>query len=67
MAWTQSDIDALKSALARGVKVLQMGGERVEYASTAEMRSVLAMMEAEVSGAGRGSIAISYPTTSRGL
>ena len=67
MAWTQSDIDALKAALARGVKVVQMGSERVEYASTADMKSVLAMMEAEVSGSGRGSISVVYPTTSRGL
>ena len=67
MAWTQSDIDSLKAAIAKGVKVVQMGTERVEYASIAEMRSILGMMEAEVAGTSRGSISVSYPSTSRGL
>lgn len=67
MAWTQSDIDALKAAIARGVKVVQMGSERVEYASLSEMRAALSMMEAEVAGTSRSAMTVVYPTTSRGL
>lgn len=67
MAWTQADIDALKAAMARGLKSAQIGQERVEYASMAEMRSALAMMEAEVSGTSRSTVGVIYPYTTRGL
>lgn len=67
MAWTQTDIDALKAAMARGVKMGRQGNEIVEYASLAEMRSVLAMMETEVAGTSRAAITVTYPHTTRGL
>lgn len=67
MAWTQSDIDALKSAMARGVKRVRINGEEVEYASIAEMKAVLSMMETELAGDSRKAIKVTYPTTSRGL
>lgn len=52
MAWTQSDVDALKSAIATGVKDVQYSdGSRMTYRSLDEMRSILADMAAEVAGA----------------
>lgn len=67
MAWTQTEIDALKSAIARGVKRVRMNGEEVEYSTITEMRTALSMMEAEVNGRTRNGFAVTYPTTSRGL
>lgn len=53
MAWTQSDIDALKTAIATGaVDVTYSDGSRVTYRSLAEMKEILAGMEAEVAGPG---------------
>lgn len=51
MAFTQTDVDALKAAMAKGVRrVRNSNGEEVLYNSFAEMRQALAMMEAEVAG-----------------
>lgn len=51
MAWTQTDIDKLKKAMAGGIRKVQYTSGSVEYQSVAEMREVLQMMEREVSGA----------------
>jgi transcriptional/translational regulatory protein YebC/TACO1 len=52
MAWTQDDADALKAAIASGARdVTYSDGSRIVYRSLAEMREVLAMIEAEVAGA----------------
>ena len=67
MAWTQTDIDSLKSAIARGIKMVRQGHEIVEYGSMKEMRSALAMMEAEVAGIQRSAVVVAYPYTTRGL
>lgn len=67
MAWTQTDIDALKSAIARGVKLVRQGHEIVEYATIAEMRQALSVMQAEIGGVDRNAMTVLYPTTSRGL
>ncbi|MCA2014388.1 hypothetical protein LCM17_23055 [Cereibacter sphaeroides] len=69
MAYTQTDIDNLKRAIARGARRLKLGnGEEVEYFSLAEMRTALRDMEAEVAGnAEAGAFTVSYPRTSRGL
>ncbi|WP_243612937.1 phage head-tail joining protein [Shimia aestuarii] len=37
MAYTQSDLDALQSAMARGARRLKMDGEEVEFRSLDEM------------------------------
>lgn len=51
MAWTQSDIDALKKAIGLGVvKVTYADGRSHEYRSLAQMKETLRMMEAEVAG-----------------
>ena len=67
MAFTQADVDALKTAIAKGVRRLRMNGEEVEYQSAKDMRAALSMMEAEVAGQTRGTITVSYPYTTRGL
>lgn len=47
--WTQSDIDALKAAIATGaLSVMYSDGSSVQYRSLADMRATLDMMEAEV-------------------
>jgi len=66
MAWTQSDIDTLKSAIAKGVMRVKQGTEEVQYRSLLEMRQTLAMMEAEVA-APRSPFTVTYARTSRGL
>ncbi|CAN7317458.1 hypothetical protein LJR009_001606 [Bosea sp. LjRoot9] len=54
MAWTQSDIDALKSAIATGVKKASFGSGETrreqEFRSLAEMKQTLADMIDEVAG-----------------
>jgi hypothetical protein len=53
MAYTQTDIDTLKAAIATGAREVEFGAgterRRVKYGSLADMRSVLADMQAEVS------------------
>lgn len=48
MAWTQADIDSLKSAIASGALTVRFKDRTVTYRSLAEMREILAMMTAEV-------------------
>lgn len=52
MAWQQSDADALKAAMATGVvDVTYSDGSRTTYRSLADMRQVLALIEAEIAQA----------------
>lgn len=54
MAWTQDDIDALKSAIKRGVRsVTNSDGTSVTYGTTDDMVRVLKLMESEVNGTSR--------------
>ena len=50
MAWTQTDINKLKAAMAGGIRRVQYTSGSVEYQSVAEMEKVLKRMEQEVSG-----------------
>ncbi|WP_417844832.1 phage head-tail joining protein [Thalassospira sp.] len=50
MAFTQADIDRLKSAMASGTLKVEVDGKSVTYRSIAEMREVLRMMEGDVKG-----------------
>lgn len=51
MAWTQTDIDAIKAAIATGALDVQYSdGSRIQYRSLEEMRSIQREMEAEVAG-----------------
>jgi hypothetical protein len=53
MAWTQTDIDALKAAIAagRGAKSIVFGDQTVTFHSVDEMRALLRMMQEDVSSA----------------
>jgi hypothetical protein len=51
MAWTQAQIDALKSAIAQGATSVSFEGKTVTYRSLSDMIDILRRMEAEVSGA----------------
>ncbi len=52
MAYTQTDADALKEAIATGALDVQYAdGSRVTYRSLADMRTILGMIEAEVAAA----------------
>ena len=57
MAWTQEQIDALKIAIASGQRAVRHGETYVEYRSIEEMKSVLAMMQADVVGRTRTTVA----------
>lgn len=48
MAWTQTDIDALEAAMAKGVLEVEYQNQRVRYRSLAEMRQILADMRASI-------------------
>lgn len=67
MAYTQTDIDALRSALAKGIRRARLNGEEVEFNSPNEMRRQLREMEAELAGTSIGQLTVSYARTSRGL
>ncbi len=54
MAWSQTDIDALKTAIAdgKGARVIEFSdGQRVEFHSLREQMDLLAAMEREVNTA----------------
>lgn len=54
MAYTQSDLDALSTAIAAGIKsVTYADGRRVEYQSVADMRALRNDMKAEVASSRR--------------
>jgi hypothetical protein len=48
MAWTQTQIDALKDAYAQGVLTVSVNGRTVTYRSGAEMLQAIKVMESEV-------------------
>lgn len=48
MAWTQTDVDALKAAMARGEKSVTYGDKTVVYHSLQEQMALLKVMEADV-------------------
>ena len=64
MAYTQSDLDALQSAMARGARRLKMDGEEVEFRSLDEMVRLETRIKRELgqSSAGR----LMKPQTSTG-
>lgn len=48
MAWTQTDIDALKAAIAKAERRVTYGDKTVEYRDMSEMLRALKVIEAEV-------------------
>ncbi|MCB5199028.1 hypothetical protein LGQ03_07230 [Loktanella sp. TSTF-M6] len=67
MAYSQSDIENLEAAVARGVTRARVGNEEVQYDSLSAMRRQIAVMKAEVAGRAPGAMQVTYPRTSRGL
>lgn len=56
----EEQLTALRAALARGVRVVQRGSERIEYVSVAEMRGVIADLEAQL-GVSNSAARQAYP------
>ncbi|ESY72069.1 hypothetical protein X740_33570 [Mesorhizobium sp. LNHC221B00] len=50
MAYTQTQIDALKNAIASGVLTFKHGETLTQYQSLSEMRKALKEMQSEVDG-----------------
>lgn len=57
MAWTQTDVDTLKKAIASGVRRVQYESHLTEYQDTGSMIRALKLMEAEVAAASGGTVA----------
>lgn len=53
MAWTQTDVDNLREAIALGATRVRIADRDVTYRSLDEMRSLLREMEAQVAGTKR--------------
>jgi hypothetical protein len=51
MAFTQTDIDTLKAAIASGILRVRYSDREVTYQSTADMLQALSLMEQEVNAA----------------
>ncbi len=64
MAFSQSDLDALQSAMAKGARRLKMGQEEVEFRSLAEMERMESRIKRELGLTAPRRIA--YPTTESG-
>ncbi len=68
MAWTVTDLDRLKAAIATGARVVQYSDKRMEYRSLKEMIQAKRMMEAELKGrASTGSLQSHNPVFTKGL
>lgn len=53
MAWTQADIDQLKTSIKRGVRSCSFGNRSVTFHSLEEMERLLGLMEREVNASTR--------------
>jgi len=68
VGFSQADIDALRSAMAKGALRVRFGDREVQYRSLDEMRELLREMEIEVGAAsGVKRIRRVRLTTSKGL
>lgn len=54
MAWTQTDIDKLKTAIASGVMRVDYENTRVHYQTTDDMLKALRRMESELAEGAMG-------------
>ena len=52
MAWTQAELDALKSAYAQGVTRVTYENKTVEYASGADLLARIQQIDAEIATTG---------------
>lgn len=60
MAYTQAQLDALRSAVASGARRVKMNGEEVEYRSLAEMQRLIGAIEANLSVTARPRVGVVY-------
>jgi hypothetical protein len=51
MAWTQTDIDKLKAAIASGARRVRYNDREIEYQTTDDMLKALALAQQEVNAA----------------
>lgn len=51
MVWTQTDLDNVKAALAKGEHTVQFADRSVTYRSVEELQRVMQMIEAELATA----------------
>jgi len=54
MAWTQAQIDALRDAIATGVRTVNYGEKTVTYQDSSAMLAALHAMESEISASTSG-------------
>ncbi len=50
MAWTQAQLDTIRRAYASGVTRVAYDGKVTEYRSLADMRAIIAEIEADIAG-----------------
>lgn len=55
MAWTQTDLDALRAAYAAGLKTISVGGRALEFETGADLLRRIREIEAEISPPATGS------------
>ncbi len=68
VTWTQTEVDALKAAIASGVLSVEYDGppaRKVQYQSLAQMRELLASIVADANASTR--VAIRYGTFNSGF
>jgi hypothetical protein len=69
MAWSQSDIDALKQAIAdgKGARSITFGDQSVTFNSIADMLQLLAVMQADVNATAGAQTRTRFAATSKGV
>ncbi|MCB1341093.1 MAG: hypothetical protein KDK24_08510 [Pseudooceanicola sp.] len=66
MAWTETELAALKAAYAAGTTVVQFDGKRLEYDSEAGLLRRIRTIESEIAAqGGTGKARVGYATFSR--
>lgn len=66
MAFTQSDVDKIKAAIASGTdQVSYSDGRSIRYRSVADLEKALALATAEVSQTAGTATTVSYPSYSK--
>lgn len=68
MAWTQTDIDTLKTAIAagKGARSIAFGDQVVTFHTIAEMLSLLSAMQQDVLASAGNTSGTRYAATSKG-
>jgi len=60
MAWTSTQLAALKDALASGKLSIRFGDRSIQYRSVDELRKAIAIVEKEVNGASATKVVKAY-------